>query len=117
MKNCLYKFDDCDENFGIMKDVTDHRQEAHPRMRGKTTQCLKMYMSSSDLAKHITTKHSPASGHDECTQAFAYDSQLKAHKKKHTQQKEKVCPQNTCQYTLSIKGNMELHQQIHDEQE
>ena len=51
------------------------------------------------------------------SQAFAYHSQLKVHKKEYMQQKEWVCPHNNYQWAFTSKGNMEQHRDTHSGQQ
>ena len=104
------------ENSVSMKEVTGHWQEAHPNNGGYTClQCLKTYKSASCLGMHVKAKYSLTLNCDRCTMAFADDSQLRAHKKKHTQQKEWLYPNNTCPYAFSTKKDMGQHRQIPNE--
>ena len=61
-------------------------------------------MVSGGLSKHVKTKDLQTIKCDEYSQTFACDSELKAHKKKHTQEKEWVFPNNTDHMPLVQNG-------------
>ena len=81
-------------------------------LKYKCLQCLKSYKSACGLGKILYFKVCPM-----YSLAFTSHSQLKAHKKKHAEYKEWLCPYNNCQCAFISKVNVEQHRQICNTQE
>ena len=73
------------ENLSSMKELKYSRQEVQAKPeKYYFSKCLNTYISESGLGQHLKSKHSPTLHCDQSTQSFAYHSQLKVNKEKHT---------------------------------